>query len=115
MNDYKHVFGLNTKQDINQFIYDFLDFGKFYRNIGFYPSPQTNFVKTCKLTNKKVINLFIDDFVQLDKVDEMIKMAQRKFEEKEIGLDIFREEHDRNMLKMEEKKLKQIFRNYLNK
>lgn len=114
MNDYKHVFGLNSKQDINRFIYDFLDFGKFYRIFKFYPTEHTDFVNKIKLNNKSIINKFIDDFTQADMVDEAYKIALRKWEEKEMGLDVFREEHERSMLKMEEERLKRQFDKRLN-
>jgi len=120
MNDYKHTFGLNTNQDINKFIYDFLDHGLFYRTFGFRAIDGTDFINgkhlpvKKRLTNKRLINKFIDDFTQSDKVDEAYKIATRRWEEKEMGIDIFREEHERSMLKMEEKKLKSIFHKYLN-
>jgi len=114
VNDYKHTFGLNTKREINQFIFDFLDHALFYRTWGFRPVEGTDFVKNAKLTNKKVINKFIDDFTQSDKVDEAYKISLRRSEEKEMGIDVFREEHERSMLKMNYKKLTSIFNKFLN-
>lgn len=109
-NDYVKIFKLKNKVTVNRFIKDWIDISKVVRCTGFkILNINLDYVETFKLKNNHLINQFIEDFCDRDGIDEAVKIANRYTFEKEVGIDIFREEHNRNILEMEEKRLKREF------
>jgi hypothetical protein len=119
MNDYIKTFNLKPKE-INQFIGDFIDIPKLkgaFKQIGIQvkiDGIHIDYITKFNLFNRDLINKFIDDFGQHQYLDEMIKTVDRMKMEDEMGLGIFREEHQRWLLQVEERKLKHEFDKRLN-
>ena len=76
--DYIKTFQLSDRTEINEFIFDFIDFNKILRNLNVeLPLKIIDYVATFKLDNTNLINKFIDDFCQQDKIEIAIKTKQR--------------------------------------
>lgn len=115
MNNYIKTFKLKNRKDINQFVFDFADFDKMNRNLPIsVPHRLIDYVRTFKLINNDLINKFINEFCIHEWIDDTVKVAERVEWEAEVGIDIFRQEHDRSMLEIEEKRLKKQFDKRLN-
>lgn len=115
MNDYIKTFKLKRRSEINEFIWHFLDIDKLRRFFGpTIPVRLIDYISTFDLVNDNLINRFICDFCEQEPMDEIIRRARRIEMEDEMGLGVFREEHQRWLLKLQENKLKRQFDKRLN-
>jgi len=111
-NQYIETFQLNSREEINEFIFDNMDWKKADELLPFIlPHKIINYIETFKLRNKDLINKFIGNFCKSKQVDEYIKFKMRLLEERELGIDVFRQAHEAEILQRQERMLKRKFDN----